>query len=476
MPFKWYIWANNAVGTLSLSISSSTTSIVLDSWQWDLFPSSFPYLITLEQLSWETVEKREIVEVTNRAWDTLTVVRAAWTCPIDDTTTSQTQVALAFNAWSSIRMYATAEHQNDLVTEMNTKLSIADYQNGTRIYWATSTWNDDYAITLDPTPSGYVSWAIYRFKADVDNTWAATLNVNSLWAVTIKKKNDQDLVNGDIEAWQIVTVAYDGTNFQMQSQVALDTVAVTDNLQREFTSWEAFALWAALYQDSADWKVYNTDATDTTKLQFIGIAQSAATGADETIVVKMEGVDSTQSWLTIWDNLYLADTPWDLSTVSWSNTVFVWVAISSTQFRIVSWYKDITNNSNKKSVQLTSLTSSWTGRTVAHWLWRKPEFVSVFWSVKSTWTNIAWSGHSSWWFDWTNNFCNYNYNEDDAWTLRAYAWFSSSVCVHLSEDIFNPNVRITITSVDETNITYDVVRSAAVAWRSPSFIAYAIVE
>ncbi len=58
------------------------------------------------------------------------------------------------------------------------------------------------------------------FDANFENTSAATLNVDSLGAKTIKKNHDTDLASGDIEIGQKVLVSYDGTNFQMISQVA----------------------------------------------------------------------------------------------------------------------------------------------------------------------------------------------------------------------------------------------------------------
>jgi hypothetical protein len=77
--------------------------------------------------------------------------------------------------------------------------------------------SDDYAISLDPAPSEYVAGMLVSFKANTANTGAATLNVNSLGAKAIKKNHDEDLATGDIEAGQVVTVVYDGTNFQLQS-------------------------------------------------------------------------------------------------------------------------------------------------------------------------------------------------------------------------------------------------------------------
>lgn len=78
---------------------------------------------------------------------------------------------------------------------------------------------DTYAVTIKGIAS-LTTGLMVNFKANTANTGAATLNVNSLGAITIKKLRDQDLATGDIEANQIVTLMYDGTNFQMQSQVA----------------------------------------------------------------------------------------------------------------------------------------------------------------------------------------------------------------------------------------------------------------
>jgi len=79
---------------------------------------------------------------------------------------------------------------------------------------------DAYAITLTPAPSAYATGQVFVFKANTANTGACTLNVNSLGATTIKKDVSSDLATGDILANQIVTVVYDGTNFQLVSSVS----------------------------------------------------------------------------------------------------------------------------------------------------------------------------------------------------------------------------------------------------------------
>lgn len=108
------------------------------------------------------------------------------------------------------------ENQQDLIEQI---------EAGTDWYAATSVGTDSYAITITPAITAYATGMKFRFKADVGNTDAATLAVSGLSAITIKKQHDQDLETGDIEAGQIVEVVYDGTNFQMQSQLATPTSA-----------------------------------------------------------------------------------------------------------------------------------------------------------------------------------------------------------------------------------------------------------
>lgn len=90
------------------------------------------------------------------------------------------------------------------------------------VYAADGGSTDAYAITLSPVPSSYTTGTHYRFKANTANTGACTLNVNSLGAKTIKKVQGgitTDLADNDIRAGQFVDVVYDGTNFQMQSNL-----------------------------------------------------------------------------------------------------------------------------------------------------------------------------------------------------------------------------------------------------------------
>lgn len=82
--------------------------------------------------------------------------------------------------------------------------------------------SDTYVATLAPVPTSYVTGNRYRFKANTANTGAATVNFNSLGAITIVKVAGgitTALADNDIRAGQWVDLTYDGTNMQMASMV-----------------------------------------------------------------------------------------------------------------------------------------------------------------------------------------------------------------------------------------------------------------
>ena len=99
---------------------------------------------------------------------------------------------------------------------INGNLVVAGHTNACLATGATNT----YACSLDFPITAYVTRACYNFTANAANTAAATLNLNSIGAKTIKKVQGgitTDLVADDIRTGQVVQVCYDGTNLQMVS-------------------------------------------------------------------------------------------------------------------------------------------------------------------------------------------------------------------------------------------------------------------
>lgn len=131
----------------------------------------------------------------------------------------------------------------------------AGIQNASYTYDEDAEANDSYAIALDPALTAYAAGQEFTFKANTANTGAASLNVNSLGAVTLKKNHDQDLADNDIEAGSIVKVVYDGTNFQIISILAAS--AGLSNVVEDTTP-----------QLGGDLDAQENDITDLQSLQF----------------------------------------------------------------------------------------------------------------------------------------------------------------------------------------------------------------
>jgi len=98
------------------------------------------------------------------------------------------------------------------------------------MYAATTGATDPNAMQITPAiaPASLTQGSIYAFKAPTTNTGAATLDVNSLGALTMFKFGDQDLEAGDIEEGQAVVVMFDGQEFQVVSTSALGFEIVND--------------------------------------------------------------------------------------------------------------------------------------------------------------------------------------------------------------------------------------------------------
>ncbi len=91
---------------------------------------------------------------------------------------------------------------------------VSDIQNAVHTYVTSTGSANAYLIALTPAPAAYAAGQPFRFKANFANTGAATINVNSLGAKDLKRYGSIPLVTGEIRVDQIVTVVYDGTQFQ----------------------------------------------------------------------------------------------------------------------------------------------------------------------------------------------------------------------------------------------------------------------
>jgi hypothetical protein len=119
MPFLNYKTSNNSSAFLNGAISASAGSLTVQPGQGAEFPSSYPYLLTLENYDLSgVVTKREIVKVSNRSGDTFTIVRSVGTCPPSDVSSTQGTTAFAFGNNDTVRLNMTSEVVKDIQDEV----------------------------------------------------------------------------------------------------------------------------------------------------------------------------------------------------------------------------------------------------------------------------------------------------------------------------------------------------------------------
>jgi hypothetical protein len=75
---------------------------------------------------------------------------------------------------------------------------------------------DVITLVLAPVITAYAAGQTFRFIAAGDNTTNVTINVDGVGAKAITKNGTTALVAGDIKSGHIITITYDGTQFQLR--------------------------------------------------------------------------------------------------------------------------------------------------------------------------------------------------------------------------------------------------------------------
>lgn len=101
-------------------------------------------------------------------------------------------------------------------------VNLGQVQSGAGTYVAVSG-TDTLTGALTPALTAYTTGSVYTFKAAGANTGAVTLNIDGLGAKAVTKNGTTALIANDIVSGSMVTVAYDGTQFQLTGVVPSGT-------------------------------------------------------------------------------------------------------------------------------------------------------------------------------------------------------------------------------------------------------------
>ena len=209
----------------------------------------------------------------------------------------------------------------DVTDERYFITNVSELWSAVNNYGPATSGTDSYTVNIQGVTE-YKVGNVYRFMADVDNEWNATLNINGLWAVEIRKNHDQHLQSGDIEAGQIVEVAYDGTNFQMDSQIA-SVISLDDISSLSYNDTTCYA-WEEIHENDlivTNGNSFNPDRTDESTdvwgqtvnkyaIWFIGNGESTDTFSIKTSVIEWFepnsvtiNIESDDNWKPSWTAL-----------------------------------------------------------------------------------------------------------------------------------------------------------------------------
>lgn len=128
-----------------------------------------------------------------------------------------------------------------------------------------SSGTDTFVGTAGVAATGYNTGDVYIFTANTANTGAASININSQGAMTIVKVVGgiaTTLADNDIRSGQVCEIAYDGTNFQLQSTLgnAASGSPAGSNTQIQYNNSGAFGASSGLTYGSNTVTVTNASA------------------------------------------------------------------------------------------------------------------------------------------------------------------------------------------------------------------------
>ncbi len=216
--------------TLDQSYNGTGTTIYVDDVPNITRPSGvFTYLVIAPKTSNQQIVKLSWFDTIGKTFTVSSTTVKKWAGTNYSTFTHAigTEVIISSNYafWEDIK---TAINDNATNIATNTasiaainntiNSNINTIQAGSYISANSSDVDDAYDATLSPAITAYTDKMMVNIKFTTVNTWACALNLNGLWAKSIKTKDWNDPQNWIIRAWWVYQLIFDGTNFIIQNE------------------------------------------------------------------------------------------------------------------------------------------------------------------------------------------------------------------------------------------------------------------
>lgn len=388
MAFKNYKWTNLAKWQLKAGISAWAWTIILKAWQWDLFPSTFPFPLKIEKydssslLENKPVLKREMVECTNRVNDTLTITRAIEDCPENDTAVTQTSIAFSFDADDWVYLVYSAWNDKDIKDELNLKANDSEVVHNTwdeQIDWIKSF--QKFPTTAEEMPLGNYQVANKKYVDDL----------------LVESQTQHRLANGYLIAaesgnkWDLL-FSEDPTLF-VNATVKQNIWDVVWNTRVNICRFGSWNLWDTIklsldkvWSPSVDLKVrWETDngsepswiLIDTNAIATIPAWSLVTSLADTNIAITAPIV--IPRWQKYWIVLYQGT--YGSETINSSNYYQAWYEVKNSILNSsVLWnWSTYVANVNKKFYCINWNNTSWTTTVTEDfsWVWRPTDWTTT---------------------------------------------------------------------------------------------------
>ena len=394
-------------------ISASATTMLITDGDQNLFPSKFPFLLTLEHLDSEwNVILREIVKATAWNQNSYTVVRWAWTCVQDDTASNRSQdnTAHAFYSWDRVSLYRTSEQVKDIQDRLETSANdtaIADEYSSSQTYtiWDIVMYKwDRYVCSTDVSTAEEfdstkwtkvsVQYDLAQAQEDIEilkNSWWSSDHLEEECLVWEKYVATDKLFKQETPSLDNSTVDYNiwdvATNTQVHIQRIGSWVASNTVKLKVKMTWSPTT---ALHCDVYEWTSYDVSSTEkawtwTTLLASSQVAYTSISSSYAEITFTLDN----EIWWTEWQLLDVVVYQ-DNNTVNASN--YYQIACDSTQYSEAFRCVSVNGSTKTPSYLMPYCSSDW----FAQYLLCKVSFLAS--NLERTWnisSGISWNSTST---------------------------------------------------------------------------------